>query len=291
MATMTGPVRVCRAQPEDRDQVLSFCMRTWEWGDYIGDVWDEWVRGDTGPLLVAVVGDQVAGTGKVTMLSRAEAWLEGLRVNPAFRGHGVAQALYDAAETEARKRWARVARYATPSTNVAIHNLSERFGYRRVARLVEYAAPAEAGELPHLLALADADAAESQLALVTKGLAASGGLYHGGWHCRELRGGRLREHIVNGEAYGVRQGGWPVALALVSEHDSHHGLRVGFLGGNSPAVAELARQLRALAHHEGSERVMVVIPVLPILQDALRSAGYERAWEHEMWIYERQLRG
>ena len=288
---MTDKVLVRRARPEDREQVLSFCERTWEWGDYIGDVWDKWLSEDRGALLVALVGDRVAGTGKVTMLSRAEAWLEGLRVNPAFRGYGVAQALYEAAETEARKRWARVARYATPSTNLAIHNLSERFGYRRVARFIEYAAPAEAGELPRPLALADADAAESQLALQTKGLAASGGLYDGGWHCRELRGGRLREHIVNGEAYGVHRGARPVALALVSDRDPSQGLRIGFLGGDSPQVAELARQLRALAQADGFERVIVVIPVLPDVEGALQQAGYERTWDHEMWIYEHRLKG
>ncbi len=84
--------------------MLSFCERTWQWGDYIGDVWDQWVADPAGALLLATVGDQAAGVGKVTMISRSEAWLEGLRVNPAFRGHGVAQDLWHAAETAARKR-------------------------------------------------------------------------------------------------------------------------------------------------------------------------------------------
>lgn len=278
------------ARPEDREEVLAFCGRTWEWGDYIGDVWERWLADKDGYFMVALVGERIAGTGKVTMISRAEAWLEGLRVNPAFRGHGVAQALYDAAETAARKRWARVARYATFSSNVAIHRLSERYGYRRVARFIEYSAPPGEGPVPEPLLLQDAAAAEDMLSKVA-GLAASGGLYAGGWHCQELRGGRLREHIVRGEAYAVHEGGRPQAVALVSERDPAQGLRLGFLGGETPAVAVLAGQLRALARLEASPRVQVVLPAEETIQEAVRRAGYQPTWDQEIWVYEKRLKG
>jgi len=287
---MTEKVRVRPACPEDREQVLGFCGRTFEWGDYIGDVWDRWVSDPAGPLLVAVVGDQVVGTGKVTMISGSEAWLEGLRVNPDFRGHGLAQTMYEAAEMAARKRWAKVARYATFSGNSAIHHLSERFGYRRVARFIEYSAPVEAGPLPEPLRVEDAGAAEVLLAAMA-GLAASGGLYAGGWHVQELRGGRLREHIVKGEAYAARREGRPVALALVSGREAGQTLRLGFLGGNTAAVTKLAGQIRALAQAEGLTQVQVVLPALEAIVEAVRAAGYEPSWDEEVWIYEHRLKG
>lgn len=287
---MNDKIRVRPARPEDRDQVLAFCGRTFEWGDYIGDVWDKWVNDPAGPLLVAVVGDQVVGTGKVTMISGSEAWLEGLRVNPAFRGQGLAQAMYEAAETTARKRWAKVARYATFSSNTAIHNLSERFGYRRVARFIEFTAPAEAGPLPERLRQEEAGAAEVLLAAAA-GLAASGGLYAGGWHCQELRGGRLREHILNGEAYTVSREGRPAAVALLTGREPGPTLRLGYLGGNPAAVTDLARRIRALAAAEGRERVVVTLPALEALETAVRAAGYEPSWDQEVWIYERRLKG
>ncbi len=287
---MTEKVYVRPAREEDREQVLSFCGRTFEWGDYIGDVWDKWLNDPAGPLLVAVVGDQIVGTGKVTMISATEAWLEGLRVNPAYRGHGVAQAMYDAAETTARKRYARVARYATFSSNTAIHNLSERFGYRRVARFMEFAAPAAPGPLPERLRLEDASIAEVLLATAA-GLAASGGLYAGGWHCQELRGGRLREHIVQGEAYALYRDGRPVAVTLAWPSAPGDSLRLGFLGGNAVAVSELAGRMRALALELGHPRVQVVLPALESIEEAVREAGYEPSWDQEVWIYERRLRG
>ena len=287
---MTDKIRVRPAQPEDREQVLAFCARTFEWGDYIGDVWDRWINDPAGPLLVAVVDSQVVGTGKVTMTSGSEAWLEGLRVNPSFRGQGLAQAMYEAAETTARKRWAKVARYATFSSNTAIHNLSERFGYRRVARFIEFAAPAEAGPLPERLRQEDAGAAEVLLATAA-GLASSGGLYAGGWHCQELRGGRLREHIVNGEAYAVHWDRRPVAVALLAGGELGAALRLGYLGGNPAAVAALARQIRAVAAVGGWERVEVVLAAIEPLEEAVRAAGYEPSWDQEVWIYERRLKG
>ncbi len=142
-------------------------------------------------------------------------------------------------------------RFATPSGNMAIHHLSGRFGYRRVAGLIEYAASAEEGMAPERLSPAESVAAEALLAEMT-GLAASGGLYDGGWHCRELRGGRLREHILQGEAYVVRRGGELAAVALISGQDPERGLRIGFLGGVRAAVAELAQGLRALAYARAS---------------------------------------
>lgn len=284
---MIEKLRVRPARPEDREATLSFCQRTFSWGDYIGDVWEEWLDDPAGPLLVATFNDQVAGVGKLSMISHAEAWLEGLRVNPAFRGHGVAQELYHAAESEARKRGARVARYATPSGNKAIHHLSQRFGYRRVARFIEYTAPGRPGPFPDYLLPEEANAAE-QLLASSAGLASAGGLYNGGWHCRELRGGRLREHIVRGEAYAIRQKGEPVALALIAGRVPGQGLRVGFLGGDREAVTRLAGQLRSLENP--SAQVIVVLPASERLEEAVRAAGYERNWDQELWVYERRLR-
>ena len=277
------------ARPEDREAILSFCKRTWDWGDYIGDVWNEWLTDSVGVLLVAVVGEEMAGVGKVTMVSKAEAWLEGLRVNPPFRGQGIAQALYHGAEKAARRRGARVARYATPGGNEAIHRLSERFGYHRVACFIQYRATEEAGTLPERLLRPEVDAAETLLA-DSSGLAASGGLYDGAWRCRELRGGRLREHLVRGEAYVVRMEGRPAAVALISGHDPEQGLNVGYLGGDTLAVTVLARQLRTLAEKESLQRVHIIIPSLESLEDALRDAGYKRDWFDEMCVYERRLR-
>ena len=39
------------ARPEDREAVLAFCMHTWDWGDYIESVWDEWLHDPQGKCM------------------------------------------------------------------------------------------------------------------------------------------------------------------------------------------------------------------------------------------------
>lgn len=84
------------ARPEDREAVLAFCRNTWEWGDYIDQTWDEWLRNPAGRLFVATVEERPAGIVHLDMLTTIDAWLEGLRVDPQYRQQGLARALYEA---------------------------------------------------------------------------------------------------------------------------------------------------------------------------------------------------
>ncbi|MEW6216856.1 MAG: GNAT family N-acetyltransferase, partial [Candidatus Bipolaricaulota bacterium] len=54
-------------------------------------VLDGWLT--EGGLVVAELNGDLAGFGKLTLLSPGEVWLEGLRVDPTHRGKGVAKAL------------------------------------------------------------------------------------------------------------------------------------------------------------------------------------------------------
>jgi len=76
------------ARPEDKAEVLAFTAHTWEFGDYIQHVYDYWLDDTSGRFLAIVhtPSGQIAGIDKLTMLSPAEAWFEGLRINPDFRG-------------------------------------------------------------------------------------------------------------------------------------------------------------------------------------------------------------
>src|SRR5947209_16351946 len=105
------------AQAEDHDAVLAFCAHTWEWGDYIDEVWDEWLHDANGLLLVATINGQPVGVAHLLMLNEMDAWLEGLRVDPNYRQRGIATALDQALLAEARRRRASNARLLTDSVN------------------------------------------------------------------------------------------------------------------------------------------------------------------------------
>ena len=82
------------ARPEDRPAIERICAHTWEWGDYIPEVWDDWLaEGDRGEghALVGEVEGFVVALSKVTLQTPDQVWLEGMRVDPDCRQrHGVA---------------------------------------------------------------------------------------------------------------------------------------------------------------------------------------------------------
>src|SRR5436190_10468777 len=125
-------LEIREARPEDRAAVLAFCAHTWEWGDYIEFVWDEWLHDPHGALFVATIDGQPVGISRIRMLNETDAWLEGMRVDPVFRHRGLATALHNAQLVEAMKRGATRAGLITESTNTASVSLIERGFFRRM---------------------------------------------------------------------------------------------------------------------------------------------------------------
>lgn len=119
-----GAVPIRRARPSDREAVVGFTADTWpdrDAGDYVPRVFDEWVRtdGDDQRTFVADADGRAVGIAQHLLLSDDEAWGQGLRVDPEFRGLDVGSALSRAAFAWARERGATVARGMVFSWNVA----------------------------------------------------------------------------------------------------------------------------------------------------------------------------
>lgn len=122
-------MRTRRARIEDWEEVRPFCTRTFSWGDYIEEVWDRWVDG--GNLLVYEGdGGTVDGIINVSVTGR-EAWLEGERVRPEARRHGIGSFLISEAEEIAVEMGAAEARVAIESTNGPSLGMIEKAGYAR----------------------------------------------------------------------------------------------------------------------------------------------------------------
>jgi ribosomal protein S18 acetylase RimI-like enzyme len=130
------------ARAEDREAVLAFSAHTWSDGDYIEYVWEDWLHDERGALLVAVSQDRPIGLIHVALFSDEEAWLEGIRVDPAQRRRGVGRVLVSRALVAARERGAKVARLFTAHDNIASQELIAGFGFKRVAEVIHYEAPA-----------------------------------------------------------------------------------------------------------------------------------------------------
>src|SRR2546425_8541411 len=137
-----------RARRRDKHQVLQAVRTIWDGHDRVPHVFDRWVTHRTGPFFVALSAGRVVGMGKLTVLSRSEAWLEGGRVAPRWRRRGIATALFAHRIAYARERGFRVLRFSTASDNTPIHRAARRFAFKRVVTLARYAAPATSGPPP-----------------------------------------------------------------------------------------------------------------------------------------------
>lgn len=120
------------ARPEDHEAVAAFTRTTWpdrEGSDYLPEIYPEWIEGADRRTLVADAGDDIAGIAQCVLLSEREAWCQGMRVNPDYRGEGVARRLTLDLFDWARERGALVARNMVFSWNVAGLGQSRSAGF------------------------------------------------------------------------------------------------------------------------------------------------------------------
>ena len=144
-ATNPDPeVEVRQARPADEESVVAFTRNTWddrEAGDYLPRVFGDWVESD-GPrqrTFVADVGGRddpetaVAGVVQTTLLDDGEAWAQGMRVNPRYRGQGVSRLLTHAGFDWAREQGATAVRIMVFSWNRAGLGSARSSGYEPTA--------------------------------------------------------------------------------------------------------------------------------------------------------------
>jgi GNAT superfamily N-acetyltransferase len=126
-------IEVRQARLADYDAVAAFTQDTWgeRNGDYIPYAFEHWVEtdGPTQHTLVADAGDDIAGLSQIVLLSDHEAWAQGLRVNPAFRGRGVSHDLAEVLFDWAAGRGATVCRNMVFAWNAAGLGQSRAVGF------------------------------------------------------------------------------------------------------------------------------------------------------------------
>jgi ribosomal protein S18 acetylase RimI-like enzyme len=284
------------ARADDKATVLTFCERTYEWGDYVPLVWDDWLEHEQGRLLVATCDNRTVAVANVTLLTPTEAWLQGLRVDPQYRRRGLAHQMLRHCLNAARQSGATVARLATSSRNRAMQKTTERAGMQHIAAawiLTANALP-PTETAPTLVPLTPADWPQASARILeSAGLAALGGLY-GVWDWQELTPAKLRTCVEQGQVLGLAHNGNWVATALVTEvNEEEKYLAVGCAEGDERHIHRLAHALRGYAHSLGLESLGLCVPSGSQLHLAFLKSGYQPDVESraEIWIYEGHLKG
>jgi hypothetical protein len=73
--------------------MLEISSHIWDGFDYLPTVFDAWVSDREGEFAAVLVGDRLVGCGKLTFLTPADAWLEGLRKDPRVTEKGLAESV------------------------------------------------------------------------------------------------------------------------------------------------------------------------------------------------------
>jgi GNAT superfamily N-acetyltransferase len=118
-----GDDRVRQARPEDYEEVAAFTENTWpgRGEDYIPRIYHDWIAADGEDQRTFVVeyGGTVAGICQAVSLTDYEAWAQGMRVDPSYRGEGLSGPLNEALFDWAAASGAVVCRNMVFSWNAA----------------------------------------------------------------------------------------------------------------------------------------------------------------------------
>jgi ribosomal protein S18 acetylase RimI-like enzyme len=116
----------------DKPVMLDIASRTWEGGDYLPSVFDDWLADGDGGFVAALLDDRVVGCGKLTFLTPGDAWLEGLRKDPAVSEGGLAEMVTrHLLRRLAGRPGLRSVRFSTYVCNERSIAVNERLGFRR----------------------------------------------------------------------------------------------------------------------------------------------------------------
>jgi N-acetylglutamate synthase-like GNAT family acetyltransferase len=118
------------AKQSDKNNVLRFCTNTFEWGDYIEQVWDVWYSDPNGYLMVVEDNGVIAAVSHAYVCPNSNrVWLEGIRVNPDFRRRSIGTELIKKMVQYGREQGAQEAAAVVSVNNITSQAMMEKNGF------------------------------------------------------------------------------------------------------------------------------------------------------------------
>jgi N-acetylglutamate synthase-like GNAT family acetyltransferase len=127
------------ARKSDKDEILSFCINTFRWGDYINRVWDYWYAEKNSQLFVVESGGKKIAMSHVAICPEGKGiWVEGIRVHPDHRRSYIATMLLAKMLEYGRRKGAQEASAIVDATNFASQSMMKKNGFRVVSKWMYY---------------------------------------------------------------------------------------------------------------------------------------------------------
>jgi ribosomal protein S18 acetylase RimI-like enzyme len=248
MGPQLSSLRLRDARPKDRDAVLEFCRNTWPgYGDFVPRAWGSWIRQRRGRFIVAEIGSVPVGIAKITDFGGGEMWLEGLRVNPAYRGRGVADAINMEVVRTLRKMKPKHVRFCTARVNRASRRIGQKYGFKIGARFRnywakprrgtprgEFAEPARAREIYEFVR-------QSRFMKLSSGLVAEG------WIFKEFNRRLLRDYLKARRVMVLERADRIRGVGIYTPEAYEDCIDLCFVDGDDKTITMLARNCFYLA--------------------------------------------
>ena len=280
--------RLMRA--DDRHAVTTLCAQMWDGHDYIPQVFDDWLAHPRGQFTAVIDDDRDAliGIGKLTSITERDWWIEGLRIDPAYRGQGMGRRLH-AYHVDL---WQQISpptsslRLLTDHDNHIIQRFSEQAGFRLLGEVVPYRA--EAIHAPHSFRKSDT---------VDFSLVERSHYYQTHQHLYQTqtlwRWAELTPQALSQREVWLWREGRGVIIVEVATADNPLNVPcvfVDFVGAAESELVDYLKEARGLAASlNHSEIGLGLLLSDSILIEALIAAGYSPAWtEESLFLYERR---
>ncbi|MCL4560372.1 MAG: GNAT family N-acetyltransferase [Chloroflexi bacterium] len=281
---------VCRpARSSDRNGVLEFVRSIWGGDDYIPFVWEAWLADSTGQLTVAEFGGRLVGLAKLTELAPQQWWMEGLRIDPKLQGQGIGSRLMDYTVELWQRIGSGVVRLGTSSTNVKVHHMCARSGFRKIGEYAEYAADPLHEDIGNFNPLQSEDIARGLTAIRRSPAYAWFNQLMGlGWKWAEPDVNLVAQVVKEGRAWWWKGDS---SLLLLWEDDDDEGKFypwIKIFACASGDQAELLMDYRRLAAKLNYPAARWTAPLHPETASALQSAGFKRIYDDDLFIFEKR---
>ncbi len=228
--------------------------------------WRAWAE-EPGHDLVATDGARAVGGIHLSLVGRAEAWMEAIRVHPDAQGRGIAGQLVKEAEQAARRYGAAMMRTAVPAHDYGALTVAERAGYRPALRcaVVETGGPEGPAHLPYDAPVEHPRVEQTPIVVRflehAAALSAWEGLVPLGWRFRrlvpELVRGLIKDHRV-ADALRPERSEDPQACALYARHED--AFVIALIAGTPPGAQAVFGEVLEQAQDRGVPRIVVFTP-------------------------------
>jgi GNAT superfamily N-acetyltransferase len=286
------------AQPNDKSAITALAAKIWDGEDYLHHNFDKWVAEERGRFIVCYEGDILVGCNKLTEFRPGEWWMEGLRVDPAFRGRGMARVLHEnimriADEIATAENLTGNLRLATESENYAVHKLALETGFTNTSRHSLYRTDIPTGgqippSSPFTIArLSEKDQVDDWFNQ-SEYFATTDGLFEDTWKWYEILP-RLEELLQDGRIqWWHKEGAAAGGLIIIHRRDPET-MVLNYLDAPNGRWADLLDDTRLLARTLTVSQIKSKPLALPAIQTALPSTAWKIDYDLEMWVFQRTI--